>query len=318
MTDLEIYTLLLGNFPINTSIWHPMPEKRGNSPALKVYVSDVIGKDNKPRIFWYDYRNTEGGGPIQLASMVLGKDIHSVLSILKTYEGKVSVPNIDYVGAADPEVFLYPELQPDAIAYYERNGISKDMLEHERVFSVRKAVFSPKSVWYHKEGEPLLYWKIGDGIKIYNPLTDNRYRKWRSFNQPKDSVDGLHNIVHVPILYVASSRKDRMLQQQVMPTINPHGSETSMNVWEVCIAEILSKCDHLVFTYDGDDAGTDGAMKAVCSLNLPNVHYLDTRLIYEQHKPYKDPCDLCWHKGKDVAISLLQHIKSITEQKLIQ
>ena len=248
---------------------------------------------------------------------ITGLRYYDAVKHVNSFEGVIHIPAGDYSPPPAPEISFYNDLTDDTISYYLRNGIDKDKLEAEGIKSVRRVQWSSRYTWYPIAGRPIMYWPIGDGGKLYNPLAIDKAHKWRSFNVPKDDLDGLDAIDFVDVLYVVSSKKDKMLWGYFAPAIAPHGSETNVAIWEVMKEKLLSKCKHLVFAFDGDDAGFESSARIVAGMDSPSrVHYLDMRQYHETFPGTKDPAGVCWEYGRDMTQVWIENIHYNTKRKL--
>ncbi len=315
--DWEIYRFCLGDVAVGEKIFSPYGEN-GRTKNFQLFESDNVDIDGYPVILWSNFRTGDTGNAIKLLMLINNVSYKVAVQFANEHIAGKDISGkkgLDFRDKPDMVCEAFDELQQPLIDYYAQFHISPDKLEREGIKSTRKASFGSYSAWYHRDDKPMCHWTIGLGTKLYNPLAEERLNKWRSVGVPDNEIDGMDFLLpHQEIIFVTSSRKDRLVSDDFVSVVNPHGSETHFTPWETAIPVLRGRCNKLVFVYDGDEAGTDAAQRIVTEANTEGVGYVDTRPYYDRImqaknvEGLKDPAELSFNFGPNAVYWLYNQI----------
>ena len=275
-SGLDVFIHYIGDVCKKKNFKNPFRED--SRASCRLYYNSSRGIS---RYFMQDFGDSRWCGDcFAIAGLVMGLDCHEqFIEILKAIDRDLNLSLFDDSGAYHPLSVrkpLLPHPSPEStntvvqtfdskercfteseLSYWNRYGISKEILERYNVCSFEEFVIHKESGSYKSVGsykEPMFGYKFGDeGIKIYRPMSVNRF--FYSGILPKPYVFGMEQLpAFGTFLYVVGGEKDVM-------TMAAHGfnaicfnSETA-KLPKAIITDLAKRFTYVFILYDCDETG---------------------------------------------------------------
>lgn len=275
-SGLDVFTHYLGDVCKNRNFRNPFRED--SRASCRLYYNSSRGIS---RYFMQDFGDsTWCGDCFWVVGRILNLDCHGkFIDILRAIDRDLNLLLFDGYGDYHPvsvkkPTLPYPTTGPtnavvqtfdfrercfteSELSYWNRYGISKEILERYNVCSLEEIVVHKETGSYKSVSsymEPMFGYKFGlEGIKIYRPMSANRF--FYSGILPKPYVFGMEQLPEYgTLLYIVGGEKDVM-------TMAAHGfnavcfnSETA-KLPKPIIADLSKRFSYVFIMYDCDETG---------------------------------------------------------------
>ena len=165
------------------------------------------------------------------------------------------------------------------LSWWKQFGITLKTLKFYNVHAVSKYQqqynFNKfRTVYKYDAKDPCYAFKVNNNFKLYRPLTEHYFNKWKS-NVKKDDIFGLKNIPYYgKNLFITSGLKDLMCVSEMgYESIAPQSETTPIS--EDLILDLKSRFTNIIVLFDNDRTGIEQMNRYKEKYNIKFVYYLN-------------------------------------------
>lgn len=305
LNEVDIYSYYAGKkIELNKPIKSPL--RKDDNPSFSIF------KGRNGRIMYKDFGTDSSGDVIKFVQEVHNLRYNEALDMVwkdLVANGTGRKPKPKYETVANP-----PKKDMDITRkyftktddeYWGQYGISRELLGDYHVYPISSFwVNGNKSPFTYTSHDPMYAYKVFTKFKIYRPLTTNKANKWRT-NCTSYDVQGFQQLPESGnLLIITKSLKDVMVLKLFGYTAIATQGETA-NLPRAIFEHLKLRFDKIVFFYDNDNAGLEGAKKQCEKFKTKNVYIpLNYYVMYS----VKDISDFRKEMGIDKTKEILKEL----------
>jgi len=260
------------------------PLRKDKNPSFGIYYNKHYNK-----LMFNDYNGTGGDvftfvqklfsfNTITEGLNQINQDFDLNLTPQYNTNFKVQPANIKNISSLkitsedDFKKVLQIEVQPfsqEDIKYWNQFHISETTLRKFKVYSVKKLFRNKILNRVYNDLSPMYGYLFNSGnIKIYRPLEESRFEKWRSNCNNDTDLQGYAQLPLMgELLIITKSLKDVMcLYEMGIPSIAPHGEGQYIDI--NILKELQTRFTTILSLFDNDDAGKKYTIKFYENYNI--------------------------------------------------
>lgn len=257
-----------------------------NGSALKSNQLSLckFHKDSNPSMGFYRRRGSDKiryncfscgstGGVFDFVMGITGlgfkEALESIIDNLIPISNNVCVENEFLVPSIPPNTHIeYRNFDINDVNYWGKFHITLENLLKFNVkavkrFFYRKIGWTKYALWgVSTEKFPIYSYHFGEGMKVYNPLTEDKHKKWFQTTNPS-ALQGLQSLKRSgDVLFITSSLKDCMVLYNLgYSAIAPNAELQQISEDTINELKVLYNKKKIVYFNDSDEAGYKGTFK---------------------------------------------------------
>lgn len=257
-------------------------------PDYKGQVTNPLRNDKHPgctfarsqktgRLYFYDYAKEKTydcfavvmekyGISFWQAIRLIEKDFKVELNTAKVEEAVEKQKDIKRVREV---TFEEQDFTPEDLEYWNQYGITKELLLHYGIQSVKTVYINGKLRWEYAEGNPIYRLPYGlPAAKYYRPRETRKSSRWLSFAKREDAAfyDRLPFLGDT--LIITKSAKDALVLLSLGYTSTAPSSET-VRINTPKFRALLMTHDQAFLLYDNDEVGIRSSELRSKELDIP-------------------------------------------------
>lgn len=198
------------------------------------------------------------------------------------------------------------EYTPEDLEYWNKYGISKEILKQYGVQSVANVYINDRLRWTSEGGNPIFALSYGhEAVKFYRPKENDKSRKWLS-NTTKENIAFYYSIPYTgDNLVITKSFKDALVLNQLgFPSVAP--SSETIRIDTSKFRALKMTYDNIYLLYDNDEVGIKSSERRSKELDIPYM------LIPKKYN-VKDISDFREKYGEEETIELINKLMKRTK-----
>jgi len=315
----DIYRFYQGPFKVNHVCVNKYRREKDPSLIIGNKISENLTHKDLGDYSWrgdcFHFVQQIFGCDFPTALMIIDRDFNLGLATGKMIEAPSVItwetPDIELKRAPLFQVVYYSKMGKRGLDYWAKFGQGEDDLKREKIYQ-------PKEIWRNKRKLPMgdlmtfgYFYEEIDKWKIYRPFAPKKELKtpinqwkWDS-NVPFDYTDNLGSIAGCDKMYLAKSKKDRMVLMKVLQTscIADVQAEDPACLNDEKLKLFGSVPERYIIS-DNDKKGKEFSWWLTKEHGFKHVNVPD-KYLHEDPK-CTDFADLCYHHGME---SVIEHFK---------